>query len=175
MFSGVTSRGSTPSFQSSTPSFYDRGLSVSSQVKPLPSVPEESPILPPPPLQQRRFMVGNVKPDSARKTKRLTWSEEQVEILERQVKDLRRAIFHERRQGAEKDRHIARLEARLNKHLQIFNEQDDQLKQFADTLDVALDDLRLKRKWSSPRTSSEESADTGSSYLDELITVYNRI
>ncbi len=150
--------------RSSTPSFFDRGLPP---FKPLPSVPEMDEVRAPSPLKQRRLLAGSVAPDPDRKRPRpLTWFEAQFNSLQKQNQELRQDIIAERRHAVEKDRLIVTLrqqndslQKQVSQHIRRENQHDDLLKQFASTMQVALEDLR---------DQEPVSRDT----IDDFITVY---
>jgi hypothetical protein len=157
-----------PDSRSSTPSFFDQG--ILSQSKPLPTVPErdEGHIQLLPPLKHRRLLAGSVAPDPDRKPRRpLSWSETQINMLQKQVQNLRQDIIDHKRQAIEKDRIIATQQQHITKYVQRESKQDNLLKQFANNMHVALEDLRDKELWTAG-SADEVSNDV----IDDLITVY---
>lgn len=160
-----------PGSRSSTPSFYDRGYQ--DQSRPLPPVPEEqknhaSAI---PPLRHRPLLAGSVAPDPDRKPRRpLSWSEAQINSLQKQNKDLRQEIISQKRQAIAKERIIATQQQQISKYIQKESKQDDMLKMFANNVHVALEDLRDKRLWSSS-SAHEASMDA----IDDVITIYREL
>lgn len=160
-----------PDSRSSTPSFYDR--SHPDQSRPLPPIPEEkrhqAPVIPP--LRHRPLLAGSVAPDPDRKPRRpLSWSEAQINSLQKQNKDLRQEIISQKRQALEKERIIATQKQQISKYIQKESKQDDMLKMFANNVHVALEDLRDKRLWSS-NSAHEASMDA----IDDVITVYREL
>ncbi len=160
----------SPNNRSSTPSFFDRG--ISSQSKPLPSVPEEDEgyVQSLPPLKHRRLLAGSVAPDPDRKPRRpLSWSETQINILQKHVQNLRQDIIDQKRRAIEKDRIIATQQQQITEYARKESKQDDLLKQFANNMHVALEDLRDKKPW------TNSSAEVSDEVIDDLITIYREI
>ncbi|TPX11399.1 uncharacterized protein E0L32_007818 [Thyridium curvatum] len=157
----------SPISRASTPSFYDQGLPL--QNKALPIIPEGDILRPPPPpLKHRPLLAGSVAPDHDRKPKRpLSWSEAQINTLQKQVKDLRQDIIAQKRQGIEKDRIIASQQQQITKYIQRESKKEDLLNIFANNVHVALEDLRGKGSWEG-NTTDDVAAET----IDDLITIY---
>jgi hypothetical protein len=140
--------------------------------KTLPQLPNIVNGTAPAPLKARRFIAGDVRPDPVRKPRRpLSWSEEQINMLQRENKELRQHIINQRRREVEKDQAMATLQQENASHARV----DDLVDQFANAISVALEELRegRKRLTDNPQLDRRGSHKQNDS-IDEIINIYDQ-
>ncbi|KAF3768217.1 hypothetical protein M406DRAFT_75516 [Cryphonectria parasitica EP155] len=130
--------------------------------KPLPMTP-----LPPPsPLHSRRYLDLRTPPPSRPTKRALSWSEEQINTLQDENRKLRQQIIEQKRLNLEREQAIARLRQKTTTDKQKLNEQEDLIKQIANTVNVAFQDCQDKL---SRGVYPYESRGT----IDEIIQIYS--
>jgi hypothetical protein len=140
--------------------------------KTLPQLPHVVNGTAPAPLKARKFIAGDVRPDPVRKPRRpLSWSEEQINMLQRENKELRQHIMNQRRREVEKDQAMAALQQQNANYARV----DDLVDQLANAVGVALEELRENRK----RLADNPQFENGGSYkeedsVDEIIKIYDQ-
>ena len=140
--------------------------------KTLPRLPNVVNGTTPAPLKARKFIAGDVRPDPVRKPRRpLTWSEEQINMLQRENKELRQHIMDQKRREIEKDQAMATLQKQNASYARV----DDLVDQFANAMGVALEELRegRKRLTGNPQFDKRGSHKQDNS-IDEIINIYDQ-
>jgi len=131
------------------------------QCKPLPGVFIDKNCQPP-----TLSLTCHTTIDSNTKSPRLpSWSETQIHLLQSQVHSLRQDVIHQKKQALEKDRIIAIQQQKITGYIQRESELDELIKQFSNTVHVALETLQDKTPSSN---LTEEFSDQS---IDDLIPI----
>lgn len=108
--------------------------------KPLPLTPLPSPLPPPPPLARREFLDME-SPAPLRPAKRsLSWSEDQINTLQDDNRQLRQQIIEQKRLNLEKSETISQLRQENVQYNRSLCQQKEMVKQIANTIIVAFQD-----------------------------------
>jgi hypothetical protein len=158
---------------SSSPPFWD----MNAPEKLLPVLPQEPPA-PPLPLAQRRLRA-ETRPSP--KKRAISWSEEQINKLQRDNKELRQKILDQKRLDVEKDQTISHLRQQ-NAHFIRQIERQTDMTQFANNIIVAVQDFQQAKSQQSDSSSDYELGVVGSTSggsgeisgaISDIIRVYS--
>jgi hypothetical protein len=140
--------------RSSTVLFWDMSPRIDHKALPMP--PQEEVPLPPLPLAQRRLLEarGGSKP-----TKRLSWSEQQINRLQMDNRELRQKIIDQKRIDLEKDNTITLLREQNARYIREIDRQSEATR-FADSIIVAVQDFQQ---------SASRQSDSSSNYHDDTL------
>lgn len=109
--------------------------------KPLPLLPPGEPA-PPPPLAARRFRAEARPPPTKKPPKRaISWSEDQINRLQQDNRELRQKIIEQKRVDLEKDQTIAFLKQQNAQYGREIDRKHE-MAQFANSIIVAVQDFQ---------------------------------
>lgn len=165
--------------RSSTPPCWD--MYPPAHLKTLPTLPSED-LVPPLPIAERRYRSETRQPTKKTPIRALSWSEDQINKLQQDNRDLRQKIIAQKRIDVGKDQTIATLRQQNAQYKQELDQKNDVAK-FADSIIVAVQDFQKER--SRPSTDSSDYGDTlrdngretsiiGDA-LSDIIRVYSQI
>ncbi len=166
--------------RSSTPTFWD--MHPPAQYKNLPMLPPDEPA-PPLPLAARRYRAETRPPLLKKSPKRaISWSEDQINRLQQDNRDLRQKILEQKRTDVEKDQTIAFLTQQNAQYRQEIDRNND-VSQFANTVIVAVQEFQQARSRRSVNSSNYGDAPKGVSTdsntigdaLSDIIRIYTQI
>jgi hypothetical protein len=128
----------------------------------------------PPPLQERQLLEDIRKTEAVREQKRpLSWAEEQINMLQRENKDLRQFIINQKRLDAEKDEDLVFLKRQNAEYLREIDRQTNMVAQFVNTLNVAVQDFHETRAYTAKTNKHRDVTSTQSSdELSDIIRIY---
>lgn len=166
--------------RSSTPPFWD--MHPPAQYKYLPMLPPGEPA-PPLPLAVRRHRAEARPPLMKKSPKRaISWSEDQINRLQQDNRDLRQKILEQKRTDVEKDQTIAFLTQQNAQYKQEIDRNSD-VSQFANTIIVAVQELQQTQSRQSANSSNYGDAPKGV-FMDnntirdsfsDIIRIYSQI
>ena len=138
---------------------------------------------PPLPLAARRYRAETRPPLVKRSPKRaISWSEDQINRLQQDNRDLRQKILDQKRTDVEKDQTIASLTRQNDQYRQEIDRIHD-VSQFANTVIVAVQEFQQAQSRQSANSSNYGDAPKGVSVesntigdaLSDIIRVYSQI
>jgi hypothetical protein len=152
------------------------------QYKTLPILPLGEPA-PPLPLATRRYRAETRPPLVKKSPKRaISWSEDQINRLQQDNRDLRQKILEQKRTDLEKDQTIAFLTQQNAQYRQEIDRNND-VSQFANTVIVAVQEFQQAQSRQSANSSNYGDAPRGVSRdsntigdaLSDIIKIYSQI
>lgn len=162
--------------RSSTPPCWD--MHSPAHLKTLPTLPPANPT-PPLPIAERRYRSDTRQPPRKTPVRGLSWSEDQINKLQQDNRDLRKKIIAQERIDVGKDQTIAALRQQNAQYKQELNQKND-VTQFANSIVVAVQDFQKAQSRQSsdygdtPKGNGRETSIIGDA-LSDIIRVYSQI
>jgi len=162
--------------RSSTPPCWD--MYPPSHLKTLPTLPSESPAAPLP-IAERRYRSETRQPTRKTPIRALSWSEDQINKLQQDNRDLRQKIIAQKRIDVGKDQTIAALRQQNAQYKQELNQKND-VTQFANSIVVAVQDFQKAQSRQSsnyedtPKGNGRETSIIGDA-LSDIIRIYSQV
>lgn len=147
-------------------------------LKTLPTLPSGDPA-PPLPIAERRYRSDTRQPPKKTPVRALSWSEDQINKLQQDNRDLRQKVITQKRIDVGKDQTIAALRQQNAQYKQELNQKND-VTQFANSIVVAVQDFQKAQSRQSsnyegtPKGSRRETSIIGDA-LSGTIRVYSQL
>ncbi|KAK0627167.1 hypothetical protein B0T14DRAFT_511940 [Immersiella caudata] len=155
--------------RSSSPPFWD----MTPTQKPLPKLPgDHAPLAP---LAARRFHAEARLPPTKKPPKRaISWSEDQINRLQQDNRELRQKILEQKRVDMEKDQTIAFLKQQNAQYGREIDRKHE-MAQFANSIIVAVRDFQQAQPWQSANPTNYGETHTNTAHTSDARTGDTRI